>query len=75
MVEEALRQLRQAAEIKENDGIVMIGDRKFDIQGAKLSGLVSVGVSYGYALPGELEEAGADYIVDTVKELEELLNG
>ena len=75
VVEEALRQLRQAAEIKENDGIVMIGDRKFDIQGAKLSGLVSVGVSYGYALPGELEEAGADYIVDTVKELEELLNG
>lgn len=75
VVEEALRQLRQAAEIKENDKIVMVGDRKFDIQGAKLSGLVSVGVSYGYALPGELEEAGADYIVNTVEELEELLNG
>lgn len=75
VVEEALRQLRQAAAIKDNDGIVMIGDRKFDIQGAKLSGLVSVGVSYGYALPGELEEAGADYIVNSVEELEELLNG
>ena len=75
VVEEALRQLRQVAEIKGNDGIVMIGDRRFDVQGAKLSGLVSVGVSFGYALPGELEEAGADYIVDTVAELEELLNG
>lgn len=75
VVEEALRQLRQAAAIQDNDRIVMIGDRKFDIQGAKLSNLVSVGVSFGYALPGELEGAGADYIVDTVAELEELLNG
>lgn len=75
VVEEALRQLRQAAEIEDNDRIVMIGDRKFDIQGAKLSNLVSVGVSFGYALPGELEAAGADYIVNTVAELEELLNG
>ena len=75
VIEEALRQLRQVAEIEDNDGIVMIGDRKFDIQGAKLSNLVSVGVTFGYALPGELEEAGADYIVDTVEELEELLNG
>ena len=42
--------------------------------GAKLFNLVSVGVMYGYALPGELEEAGADFIVESVAELEELLN-
>ena len=59
---------------KDNDRIVMIGDRKFDILGAKLFNLVSVGVMYGYALPGELEEAGADFIVESVAELEELLN-
>lgn len=82
VVEEALRQLYQIfgdvqkrSDKKDNDRIVMIGDRKFDIQGAKLFNLVSVGVTFGYALPGELEEAGADYIVDTVTELEELLNG
>ncbi len=72
MIEEALRQLYQGKKV-DNDRTVMIGDRKFDISGAKLSGLVSVGVSFGYALPGELEEAGADYIVDTVSQLEELL--
>lgn len=78
VVEEALRQLYQIenqGEKSNHDRTVMIGDRKFDIQGAKLFNLVSVGVTFGYASPGELEEAGADYVVDTVEELEELLNG
>ncbi|MCM1155750.1 MAG: HAD family hydrolase [Ruminococcus flavefaciens] len=72
VIEEALRQLYQG-EKRDNDRTVMIGDRKYDISGAKLSGLVSVGVSYGYALPGELEETGADYIADTVSQLEKIL--
>ena len=72
VIEEALRQLCHDDKT-ENDKVVMIGDRKFDIQGAKEFGLISVGVSFGYAPPGELEQAGADYIVDTVEELEELL--
>ena len=72
VIEETLRQLCHDDK-KEYDKVVMIGDRKFDIQGAKEFGLISVGVSFGYAPPGELEQAGADYIVDTVAELEELL--
>ena len=72
VIKEALRQLYQGEKI-ENDKAVMIGDRKFDIQGAKEFGLISVGVSFGYASPGELEQADADYIADTVAELEELL--
>lgn len=72
VIEEALRQLCRD-EKTDYDRAVMIGDRKFDIEGAKKFGLASVGVSFGYALPGELEDAGADYIVDTVSELEALL--
>lgn len=72
VIEEALRQLCHDDKAA-NDKVVMIGDRKFDIQGAKEFGLISAGVSFGYAPPGELEQAGADYIVDTVAELEELL--
>ena len=53
--------------------VAMVGDRKFDIEGAKAFGLTSIGVSFGYASEGELEAAGADYIVDTVSELKELL--
>ena len=52
---------------------IMVGDRKFDIIGAKDCGITSVGVLYGYGTRGELVEAGADYICDTVKATCELL--
>lgn len=52
---------------------VMVGDRHYDIKGAIAFGLDSVGVKYGFAEDGELEEAGATYVVDTVEELGKLL--
>lgn len=58
---------------KKKERVAMVGDRKFDIQGANAFGLTSIGVSFGYASEGELEAAEADYIVDTVSELKELL--
>lgn len=48
---------------------VMVGDRHHDIEGAKSHNMTSVGVTYGYARAGELESAGADYIIDSLKEL------
>ena len=51
----------------------MIGDRKHDIVGAKKNGIASVGVAFGYAEEGELEEAGADRIVASVSALRKLL--
>lgn len=53
--------------------VVMIGDRFYDIEGAKACGIESVGVKYGFAAEGELEEHGADYVVETVEELGKLL--
>ena len=62
--------------IGENRGeAYMVGDRSFDIIGAKNCALKSVGVYFGFADPGELEEAGADYIADTVEELKTTLMG
>lgn len=52
---------------------LMIGDRRHDVEGAKLCGIDCLGVYYGFADPGELEKAGARYIVHTVAEMEELL--
>lgn len=52
---------------------LMIGDRKFDAEGAQKCGIDCVGVYYGYAEPGELERAGAVAAVNTVKELEQYL--
>ena len=51
----------------------MVGDRKFDIIGAKKAGLKSVGVSFGYGPREELEAEAPDYIVDTVPGLMKVL--
>jgi Predicted phosphatases len=53
--------------------IIMIGDRRHDIHGAKVNGLKSIGVLYGYGSREELETAGADQIVETAEELYPLL--
>lgn len=52
---------------------VMVGDRRFDVEGGKAHGLVTVGVTFGYAEEGELESAGADYVVDSVEALRRIL--
>ena len=44
---------------------VMVGDRKFDVEGAKANGIDSIGAGYGYGPEGELEAAAPTYIVDT----------
>ena len=54
------------------DGI-MVGDRKYDIEGAKLNALKSVGVTYGYGDRAELEKAGADFIVNTPAEILDII--
>lgn len=52
---------------------IMVGDREHDIFGAKACGIESIGVRYGFAVPGEFEAAGADYIFNTVKDLQGFL--
>ena len=77
VVEEALSQLGilELSDEEKKKNCAMVGDRKFDIQGAKAYGLTGIGVSFGFAGEGELKEEGADIIVDTVKALEEVLLG
>lgn len=52
---------------------VMVGDRYQDIEGAKANGLGCVGVGWGFAVQGELEEAGAQRIVASMAELARVL--
>lgn len=72
VVEEALRQLFAGREI-EHDKVYMIGDRRFDVEGARAMHVESVGVAYGYGGIEELKEARADYIVRSVEELRKFL--
>ena len=55
------------------DEAVMVGDRMYDVDGAKKCGMDCIGVSYGYAEPGELMSHGALCVADTTQELYEIL--
>lgn len=45
--------------VPEPQKILMVGDREHDINGARVHGIDTVGVAWGYAQPGELVEHGA----------------
>jgi len=51
---------------------VMVGDRYQDVEGALANDLPCIGVAWGFAVEGELENAGA---VSVVESTEELLSG
>ena len=57
----------------DKDKVLMIGDRKFDVLGAKANGVDSMGVLYGYGDRLELETAGANYICQKVEEIAECI--
>ena len=70
---EAYNRTREEYNRTKYSSVAMVGDRRFDVEGAKEYCITSIAVSYGYAAPGELDEAGADVIVETVKELGDVL--
>lgn len=57
------------------DNAIMVGDRKYDVEGAALCGLDCIGVTYGFGGRDELMAAGAKYIAETVSALGMLLLG
>ena len=69
VIAETLRRL--GAEDSRSD-VVMVGDRSYDVIGARENGLLCVGVSYGYGGREELEAAGAAKVCDTPEELKQL---
>ncbi len=70
VIEEALRRFG----ISDNRKIaLMIGDMKYDDEGAALAGIDSFGVYTGTAKENEHEEAGATYIAYSFNELKETL--
>ncbi len=51
----------------EKEKTLMVGDRCFDIEGAKKNGIKSLGVVFGFDYTQELKAAGADFIVKEAK--------
>ncbi len=56
-----------------SDNMVMVGDTKFDIIGAKAHGIPAIGVSWGYGEIQDMVNAGAAGIAYTTEELLEML--
>ncbi len=58
-----------AGEMGAMPGPVMVGDRKYDIEGGRAVGFATAGVLYGYGSREELLSAGSDYLIDSVADL------
>ena len=69
VIEDALKRLG----ITDRSGVIMVGDRLHDTEGAHKAGLPCAGVLFGYGDRAEHEACGSEYIVETVEELRALL--
>lgn len=58
---------------KDKERIIMVGDRDNDINGAHENGIKVAAVLYGYGSKEEFEKNHADYICETVKDLQDFL--
>lgn len=59
----------------EKSKVLMVGDRYFDIDGAKGAGVDSCGVLFGYGDEKEFKEHGATYIVQSAPQIAEIVLG
>jgi phosphoglycolate phosphatase len=65
---ELIRHILKSAELMSGETL-MVGDRMYDIFGARENGCMSLGVTYGYGSEEELRGAGADLLCDSPEEI------
>lgn len=71
--EEVIRYALDSLGVAAEKTIAMVGDREYDIFGARAVGITPIGVSYGYGTREELEKAGATDVAESVSALAALL--
>lgn len=71
--QQIIQQALEALGSPSPDQVLMVGDTRFDVIGAHACGLKAIGVCYGYGTQSSLQEAGADWLVNSPAELRELL--
>lgn len=71
--DEVIAYALQSIGVTDTAATVMVGDREYDMEGARQNGLDAMGVLYGYGSREELKCAGATHIVASVEELQSLL--
>ena len=66
---DVIRHALAISKIEDKSQAIMIGDRNYDILGAKENGLDSMGVLFGFGDYEELSNAGADYIAENIQDI------
>ena len=69
--EAVLRYVLDRLGVEDLSTAVLVGDTKFDVQGAKTLGIDCIGVTYGFGTAAELK--GCVAVADSVAELEKIL--
>ncbi len=64
VIEYLLEQIKEKYDDFSIEQAIMVGDRHFDIYGAKYFNMDSIGVTFGYGDYDELKNAGASYVVE-----------
>lgn len=64
VIEEAIRMSKYSC-----SEMIMVGDRKYDVEGAHYFGIPCIGVKYGFSEDNELEDVGCEYIVDRPQDI------
>ncbi len=70
---EVIEYVLEKLKINDRSKAIMVGDRHYDIDGARAAGISSMGVLFGYGTRDELEEAGADLIAASPHDIADLL--
>lgn len=70
VVEQAL----QLLSVSDKSKVVLVGDRKHDVEGAQSCGIDCVGVTFGFGGFQELQQAGATHIVQNWSQLLHVLD-
>jgi len=66
---DVIRYAIEISGIENKSEAIMVGDRNYDILGAKENGLDSIGVLFGFGDYEELSKAGANCIAETVEDI------
>ncbi len=59
-----IERAKEKLNVADEDKIYMIGDRKYDMEGAVTAGVCGIGALWGFGDREELEQAGADFIAE-----------
>ena len=70
---EVLEYVLSALGSPDRSSVILVGDRKYDAEGARLAGIDSLGVAYGHGTREELLSAGFSLLADTPEDVLRLI--